>query len=156
VPSSEPGTQRPQAASSTAAVAQRIPRRRSKMADRIKQAFDFVCRRPHVSPLQMISQLTSLFFLPPVQPVEYDTPTDVITLCTSGPKGKPAIYWFWLGITFSGSKPIYFWSKCSAARFNMRGANRNGNRFHLGGKGAPVTWEVVLKYYTQKIRHAKH
>ena len=54
--------------------------------------------------------------------------------CHHGSQGKPAIFWFQLGTNFSGSEPIYFWSKCSE-RFKIRCANRNGTRSVLVEKG---------------------
>lgn len=61
-----------------------------------------------------ISHLTfSLLSFPSsFQPVQYDTPTDVVTVRTSG-QGKPAIFRFQLRVNFLGFEPVQFWSKCS-------------------------------------------
>ncbi len=67
------------------------------------------------------------------QPVEYDTPTDVFTVRTSG-QGKHVIFLFQLRTIFSGSEPIYFWSKCSK-QFKIRCMSRSRTRSMLAEKG---------------------
>ncbi len=67
------------------------------------------------------------------QPVEYDTVTVVVTVRTSG-QHKSAVFWFQLGTNFLGSKPTYFWSKCSR-QFKIRCVNWNGTSSMLVEKG---------------------
>ena len=102
-------------ASSTEGVAQCTPEvnSRSKMADRVDQLRAFVLL------------LQSFVFIQWKWYAHW---------CHHGSQGKPAIFWFQLGTNFSGSEPIYFWSKCSE-RFKIRCANRNGTRSVLVEKG---------------------
>lgn len=65
----------------------------------------------------------------PFQSVEYDTPTDDVTV-----HRKPAILCFHLGTNFLGSELSYFWSKCSK-RFKLSGfphifMDKNSKLFH--------------------------
>ncbi len=95
----------------------------------------------------------TIYHLPPpllpspssFQPVEYDTPTDVVTVRTSGQE-KPILFWFQLGINFFSSKPIYFWSKC-CEQFKIRFVNWNRTLFHVGRKGICVRNATVEEHF---------
>ena len=67
--------------------------------------------------------------------------------CHHGSQGKPAIFWFQLGTNFSGSEPIYFWSKCSE-RFKIRCANRNGTRSVLVERAIRAIIKKFKRYGT--------